>query len=134
MILKRLPCSVERHTSQLRHLPSDLELLLRLSLQHYPPCYPSIFFQQEQGIPPYQRRVHCSPSVIYLLPGTVVPPSAPSLAHSPLWFPALELCTGKVFSCGTVTSLAWRSPLSDFCLWSMLKKIISPTLFAFSPH
>ncbi|XP_052632862.1 cotranscriptional regulator FAM172A isoform X8 [Harpia harpyja] len=26
--------------------------------------------------------------------GTVVPPSAPSLAHSPLWFPALEHCTG----------------------------------------
>lgn len=117
-----------------RHLPSDLELLLSLSLQHHPPCYTSIFFQQEQGILPYQRRVHCSPSVIYLLPGMVVPPSAPSLAHSPLWFPALEHCTGKVLSCGTVTSLAWRSPLSVSCLRSMLKKPISPTLFTFSSH
>lgn len=50
-------------------------------------------------------------------------PSALSLAHSPLHSLALDHCTAKVLSCGTVISLACRSPLSVFCLQSMLKKL-----------
>lgn len=136
VILKSLLCWVERYISQLKCLPSDLKLLLRLSVQHYPSCYPSHIFPTRTR---HSSSLEESPPLSLcrlFFTGQGCPasfPSAPSLAHSPLWFPALEHCTSKVFSCGTVTALAWRSPLSVANLQSMLKKL-SPALFTFSPH